>query len=190
MFAALGGTTTAYRRDWVEIVERGQREGWLRIVFGNIAGLDHVTPDEPAVKLTVAPADRGPPYEVVADAVIDCTGLVGDVRNSPFLRDLLDTYGLAQNRVSGNGPEQRLTGITVTNDFEIAGLRNGTGRVYAAGTITQNGPYAAVDSFLGLQYAALRSVDHLSATGAPGVGRLGPVESAAQWLRWCAGAAP
>jgi hypothetical protein len=78
----------------------------------------------------------------------------------------------------------------VSNDFEITGMSNDKGRLYAAGTITQNGPYAAVDSFLGLQYAALRSVDNLGALGATEVSRFGPGRSFSQWLKWCSGASP
>ena len=71
----------------------------------------------------------------------------------------------------------RLAGLAVNNSFEIAGLQNGRGRVWAAGVVTASGPYAAVDSFLGLQFAALRSVDHLGALRAPGVSRFGPLRS-------------
>ena len=76
------------------------------------------------------------------------------------------------------------------HDFEIAGMRNTTGRVYAAGTITSGGPYAAVDSFLGLQYACIRSVEHLCRNRAPGLRCLGPLRSFSQWCKWCAGAQP
>jgi hypothetical protein len=56
--------------------------------------------------------------------------------------------------------------------------------------VTASGPYAAVDSFLGLQFAALRSVDQLATLRAPGVSRFGPLTSSYQWARWCAGASP
>ncbi len=46
-------------------------------------------------------------------------------------------------------------------------MSNGPGRVYASGVMTLGGPNAAVDSFLGLQYAALRSVEDLAAQHAP-----------------------
>jgi hypothetical protein len=60
-------------------------------------------------------------------------------------------YAVRDGKAEKRGP----TGLQVTNDFEISGLRNGKGRAYAAGTITSGGPYLAVDSFLGLQYSAL-----------------------------------
>ena len=80
--------------------------------------------------------------------------------------------------------------MEVSNAFEIEGLRNGSGRVYAAGQVTAGGPYLAVDSFLGLQYAALRSVDDIGANRLTAMRPIGPARSAIQWLRWCAGSTP
>jgi len=48
--------------------------------------------------------------------------------------------------------------------------------------MTLGGYYAGVDSFLGLQYAALRIADDLAANG---LGRrIGPLRSTSQWLKW------
>jgi hypothetical protein len=62
--------------------------------------------------------------------------------------------------------------------------------MYAAGAITLGGPYAAVDSFLGLQYAALCAVDSLAATKAPGMHGLNGLSSLWQWLKWVANQSP
>jgi hypothetical protein len=80
--------------------------------------------------------------------------------------------------------------LDVKNDFELREMRNGNGRMYASGAMTLGGPHAAVDSFLGLQYAALRSVDALAAAGAPGIRRVNGLRSALQWMRWARGVAP
>jgi len=64
-------------------------------------------------------------------------------------------------------------------------LRNtnsGNGRIYAVGSPTLGGYYAGVDSFLGLQYAALRIVDQLAAQGF--CKRIGPIRSISQWVAW------
>jgi hypothetical protein len=87
----------------------------------------------------------------------------------------------------GRNPKGRLK---VANDFEIIGMENGNGRMYASGAMTLGGPYAAVDSFLGLQYAAQRSVDSLTRHRAPGLRRLNGFRSISQWLRWARGVAP
>jgi pSer/pThr/pTyr-binding forkhead associated (FHA) protein len=183
-----GGTTTADRGDWDEIIVQGKREGWYKPFFGVVERIE-LRGDKLISELESSQAFREE-VRLQADYIVDCTGLIAELDANPVLRDLIETYRLPRNRASGRGAEQRLSGIKVTNDFEIEGLRNGSGRVYAAGVITLNGPYAAVDSFLGLQYAALRSVDHLAAEQAPAVSAMGPMRSARQWLKWCRGEAP
>ncbi len=69
-------------------------------------------------------------------------------------------------------------------------MGNGQGQVYAAGAMTLGGPMAAVDSFLGLQYAALASVQALARRRAPGVSRLNVITSPIQWIKWVIGAKP
>lgn len=183
-----GGTTTADRDDWNEIIEEGTREGWFKNFYGSVASMSYqngqvVTRLEGREKFQEN-------VDLTADYVVDCTGLVARIDETPLLSDLIRTYDLARNKAAGSGPELGLSGLAVTNAFEIAGLQNGRGRVWAAGVVTSNGPYAAVDSFLGLQYAALRSVDQLGVLRAPGVSRFGPLRSLRQWLRWCAGRSP
>ena len=188
IMARLDGTTTADRSDWTEIIAGGKREKWYEVYFGKVKGMmpGGGERDRKVVVQLEAATDHKELRTVHADFVIDCTGLIADVKSSPFLKDMLETYDLPQNkRASG-----AYAGITVTNDFEIAGMRNTTGRVYAAGTITSGGPYAAVDSFLGLQYACIRSVEHLCRNRAPGLRCLGPLRSFSQWCKWCAGAQP
>lgn len=75
----------------------------------------------------------------------------------------------------------------MANDFEVPGMRNDQGRMFASGAMTLGGPYAAVDSFLGLQFAALRSVDSLTAARSPGLRGLNSFRSTFQWLRWARG---
>lgn len=183
-----GGTTTADRSDWDAIIAEGKRDGWYRPFFGEVDQIE-LRGDKIVSQLE---SSQGFKEEVrlEADYIVDCTGLIAELDANPVLRDLIDTYQLARNKASGRGPEQRLSGLKVTKDFEIEGLKNGSGCAYAAGVMALNGPYAAVDSFLGLQYAALRSVDDLSAHKAPGVSSMGPIKSATQWVKWCRGEAP
>ncbi|UWQ96971.1 FHA domain-containing protein [Rhodobacteraceae bacterium M385] len=192
----LGGTTTAERSDWLTLVERGTEEGWYRPVFGTIRTLHPLPPQgaQPSgVRVEIATVD-GNAEQINADYLIDCTGLIADIRRSPLLADLLDVYDLPRNHayhLRDDTPEQgHATGLACSPNFEIEGLRNGTGRVYAAGTITTGGPYLAVDSFLGLQYSALRSVDHLVAERQHKVRNLGPFRSFAGWSKWMIGRRP
>lgn len=192
MLATLGGTTTAQRSDWIEIAERGEEEGWYRPVYGAITEIQPET-DRDGVMIRIKGAD-GHVAELHADHLIDCTGLISDITRSAPLGDLITTYGLPRNhayRRQGEGWQKAgPTGLEVSNSFEVAAMRNGPGRIFAAGTITSGGPYLAVDSFLGLQYAALRATDQLAGEGQHGVPRMGPLGSVAQWLKWCTGTAP
>ncbi|MGE3917585.1 MAG: hypothetical protein AB7F78_17975, partial [Hyphomicrobiaceae bacterium] len=183
-----GGTTTADRDDWNKIIEDGKREGWYKSFYGTVGAMSYqdgqvVTRLEGKEKFQEA-------LDLTADYVIDCTGLVARIDETPLLADLIRIYDLPRNKAAGTGPELSLAGLAVSNSFEVAGLQNGRGRTWAAGVVTANGPYAAVDSFLGLQYAALRSVDHLGLLRAPHVRRFGPRRSFGQWIRWCLGRSP
>ena len=188
IYEAIGGTTTADRRDWRNIIQIGIGGGWYRPVFGDFETLELVKTDQgPKIEMRLRARGNESAAEVVADFVIDCTGLIGDIMHSPCLRDLAETYNLPRNpSVSGD----KTGGIGVTPDYEISALRNGTGRAYAAGQITLGGPQPAVDSFLGLQYAALRSADHLAVLGAPNISLFGPLRSFSQWIKWCTNLAP
>jgi pSer/pThr/pTyr-binding forkhead associated (FHA) protein len=175
-----GGTTTAARKDWRHIVKTGLREGWYQIGFGNVKRVERTQNGQLATIIHSGnPAQ--PETWLVADFIIDCTGLEATIDSNSFLRDMVNHYQLGRN------PKGRLR---VTNDFEVVGMDHGAGRVFASGAMTLGGPFAAVDSFLGLQYAALRMVDTLAALRAPGLRRLGPIRSFAQWTRWVRGVRP
>ncbi len=197
MLGQLGGTTTAERSDWIAIMDRGAEEGWYRAVYGNISAFQPIPspgPDQPdGVQISIDTVE-GNVERLNADYLIDCTGLIADIRRAPLLADLLDTYHLPRNHAwrmqDGRAVRGAPSGLRASNDFEIEGLRNGNGRVYAAGTITTGGPYLAVDSFLGLQYSALRSVDHLVTERHHKVRDLGPLRSFGGWCRWMVGARP
>lgn len=188
MMAAWGGTTTAYRDDWLNIIATGKKEGWFKVFYGNVEGMSER--GSRVVTRLQGKANYQENLELVADYIIDCTGLISKIDETPLIADLIKTYDVGRNRVTGKGPEAKLAGVNVSSSFEIPALQNGRGHVYAAGVVVFAGPHAAVDSFLGLQYAALRSVDHLASLRAPGVTKFGPLRSSYQWLKWCANAPP
>jgi pSer/pThr/pTyr-binding forkhead associated (FHA) protein len=175
-----GGTTTADRVDWREIVNTGLREGWYQIRFGDVS---RVEKNESGRLVTIIKGKGGFTEEshLTTDFIVDCTGLEATVDSNPLLKDMVDHYRLGKN------PKGRLR---VANDFSVIGMENGPGRMFAAGAMTLGGPYAAVDSFLGLQYAALRSVEALTRLRAPGLRGLGTFRSLGQWLRWARGVHP
>jgi uncharacterized NAD(P)/FAD-binding protein YdhS len=174
-----GGTTTADRRDWRDMIDAGLREGWYQIRFGEVARVER----DPNGMLVTVIKGKGLQEEshLPADFIIDCTGMEARIDTNPLLKDMVEMYQLGRN------PKGRLP---IANDFEIAGMRNGSGRIYASGAMTLGGPYAAVDSFLGLQYAAQVSVDAIAQLNVPRLRRLNGLRSWAQWLRWARGVHP
>lgn len=173
LFADWGGTTTADRGDWERIVSTGLREGWYQIAFGDV---EKVEPGNRGGTITHIQAlgTKGQ-FTLPADFIVDATGLDAKVKSSQLLNDLVTHYNL---------PLNHLGRLAVSNDFELVEMRNQQGKMYAAGAATLGGPYAPVDSFLGLQYAVLRCVDHLGANRSPGLSRLNPFTSFGQWCKW------
>jgi hypothetical protein len=169
-----GGTTTASRKQWRKIVQEGKQQGWYKLYYGLADKIQRGSEGKIVASLVTNEGYK----EIKANFVIDCTGLISDPLQSPFLKDLINHYDLDLN------PDRRLY---VKNNFEIRQLRHprdSQSRVYAAGIITLGGPYAPVDTFLGLQYAAHRSVEALAAIKAPGVRYIQGVYSVWQWFKW------
>lgn len=187
LLADWGGTTTALRHDWQWIVEEGLKLGWYKIEFGDVERVERETN---CIVTYIQEKNYKGQIRLEADFIIDATGLDANVTASPLLNDLVTHYNLPLN------PSGRLT---VSNDFELLEMRVSRGRIYAAGAITLGGPYAAVDSFLGLQYAALRVVDAICATQqrfaiaaikAPRIHQLNFISSFLQWLKWVTNQSP
>lgn len=172
LLADWGGTTTADRQDWQQITEQGLKEGWYQITFGEVLRVER---DAQNRTITHIQETGFGEMKLAADFIVDATGLDAKVNASPLLEDLVKHYNL---------PLNHLGRLVVANNFELVEMRNGKGQIYAAGAITLGGPYAAVDSFLGLQYAALVAVDGLVSARATGVHRLNTLSSIGQWLKW------
>lgn len=169
-----GGVTTSDRRDWQEVVERGLQEGWYTLHFGVVEQIKL----NGNRRLLVQMRDQAQPptsHQFAADFMIDCTGLNTELNAHPILADLRDRYCLPQNPMGQ---------FMVTPDFELKELRNGGGQAFLAGAMAFGNAFAPVDSFIGLQYAAQRSVSVLVREGAPGVRALTPLDSLFQWGRW------
>jgi len=178
LIADWGGTTTADRRDWKRIVEEGVNQGWYKIEFGEV---ERVEREQHCIITYIQEKKFKGHMRLEADFIIDATGLDANVTASPLLNDLVRHYNL---------PLNYLGRLSVSNDFELVEMRSSRGRMYAVGAITLGGPYAAVDSFLGLQYAALCAVDSLAAAKAPVMHQLNFLSSLLQWLKWAANQSP
>lgn len=167
----MGGTNTAPRKDWQEQLNRGAREGFYVQQLGTVAD---VSPSESGqqVRTTIKTPDGGE-LGIEADFIIDATGLEASIEEHRVLNDLLTHAG------AGKNPKGRLD---VEKNFLIRGTNNGDGRIYASGSITLGGYYAGVDSFLGLQFAALQIHDALANEGF--CNKIGPLRSMSQWMKW------
>lgn len=180
LMADWGGTTTAQRGDWVRLVERGIREGWYKIEFGDVVGVDP-TPDGRIATRIAAKGPIGGTTDLIANYIVDATGLDAKVNRNPLLQDTVNHYELYVNKLGR---------IHVRNDMEVPGMRNGPGRFFAVGAMTLGGPLAGADTFLGLQAAAAVIVEHLVRAQSPGLRRLGPLASLHQWTKWVRKVAP
>lgn len=170
LIATMGGTNTPRRADWLEQLERGKNEGFYLQRVGEV---QRVEPGPDQTISTIIKGSDGAEHALTANVVIDATGLESDISENRLLADLLE-HGGAQRSAFGR--------FDVTPSFEIAGTRSEPGRMYASGSITLGGYYAGVDSFLGLQYAALAIADDLANVGA--VGSIGAQRSLSEWWRW------
>ncbi|MGI8857294.1 MAG: FHA domain-containing protein [Thermomicrobiales bacterium] len=180
LYTDWGGTTTAQRKDWIRIIDEGLKEGWYKVEFGDVIGVDRA-PGGGIVTRIRAKGLVGGETQLAADYIVDATGLDAKVNRNPLLQDMVDHYHLEVNKLGRLG---------VTNDMEVFGMRNGNGRFFAAGSMTLGGPLAGIDTFLGLQAAAQLSVEHLVKEHAPGLRRMGPLRSFHQWTKWVRGVAP
>ncbi len=188
-----GGTTTADRQDWQQILAEGFSR-WYQITFGEIERLQPQGEKLSVTYIKVSEGQRLGPVTLEADFLIDATGLINDLSSSPLLADLVDHYQLRASPQGVLDPTQVKINpfgrLSVADDFRVEGMDNGRGRMYAAGAMTLGGPYAAVDSFLGLQYAALQTMDALVGHRAPGLTRLNGLQSLGQWWKWVRKQAP
>ena len=180
LLADWGGTTTADRGDWKRIVQEGINQGWYQITFGEVEKVERDPNNNSTVTYIQEKGMKGQ-MRLEADFIIDATGLDAKVKTNPLLDDLVTHYNL---------PLNHLGRLVVSQEFELVEMRNQKGRMYAVGATTLGNSYAPVDSFLGLQYAALRSVDSLSSAKSPGLHRLNAVSSLGQWLKWVANQSP
>ena len=168
---SMGGTNTAPRKSWKEQLARGRRDGFYEQAVGEVQSVDP-TPDGSGITTTIR-SRTGDLHRIDAQFIIDATGLLARLDDHRLMADLLAHTG------AGKNPKGRLD---VERNFEIRGVANGSGKMYASGSITLGGYYAGVDSFLGLQYAALRITDDLAAQGF--CKRIGTARSISQWWRW------
>ena len=167
----MGGTNTAPRADWKEQIARGMKAGFYEQQIGSV---ESVVPSEDGDTIvTTVTNKQGDSRQIAAQFIIDATGLLARLSEHRLMADLLEHCGAGEN------PKRRLD---VEPHFEIRGTASEPGRMYASGSMTLGGYYAGVDSFLGLQYAALHIADDLARNGFGK--RIGVGRSLGHWWKW------
>ena len=174
LWDVMGGTTTPHRKLWKNQLKKGRTEGWYQEMVGTV---ESVTPGDGTV-VTRVKTNQGV-YDVPANYVIDATGLEADITEHRVLADLLQHSGAGRN-IKGK--------LDVERHFEVRGSGSAPGKMYASGAATLGAYFAVVDSFLGLQYAALRITDDLADQGF--VPRIGVRRSISQHRKWSKKIAP
>lgn len=175
-----GGTTTADRQDWQQIIQEGLAQGWYQQRFGKVREVNTNKAGELVTHLKSTQGFRET-SSLPADFIIDCTGLEASLGASPLLTDLVQHHKLSTN------PLGRLS---VDKHFKVTGMSQPEGALFAAGAMTLGGPYAAVDSFLGLQYSAMAALQDLQLRRNAEITPLSPLHSIQQWFRWFLNIAP
>ncbi len=170
---AVGGTTTPRLRRWQEQMRRGRSGGWYVPVQ---AVVDRVEPSPDGRLVSHVRGNDGSRARHVSDFIVDCTGLEADMPEHRVLADLLQHGGARRN---GAGR------LAVSPSFAVLGAESGDGVLYASGAAAAGNHFPAVDSFLGMQTAALDIGADLARRGF--CRRLGPARSVRQWTRWAAG---
>lgn len=169
LIRVMGGTNTPKRKLWIQQLKRGAEAGFYRQFVGTVKD---VSPGEDGnIVSRIETADGL--LSLSSRFIIDATGLEADIAEHRLLNDLLVHSGAGRNAVGR---------LDVAPTFEVRGTESGSGHLYAVGSATLGGYYAGCDSFLGLQYAALRVMDDLASHGF--CRKLGPLRSTAQWWRW------
>ena len=167
----LGRTSIPHRTPWLQKLRRAREEGWYDQVTGEV---QEFVPADGKISARIAMA-KGPRLFLDVDHVIDATGRNSTALTHPLLTDLI-SEGLVNSNPLGC--------LRVDQNFIVQG-RRGRGLIFASGMITRGAPLGPVDSFFGIQSAALNIADVLAGEGLGE--RLTPLSSLIQWLKWMEG---
>ena len=146
-----------------------------RLALPAASSVDRITEQDGRVSAVVR-LQNGKRMTVNADHFLDAVGLDTDTAAHPLVADLV-----AFSPVSTTA----LGGLRVDEQWAVDGGDSGDGRMFATGSTARGARLGPVDSFLGLQQAALSVADTLAAAGvgAP----LTPLRSARGWFQWIGG---
>jgi hypothetical protein len=169
LYDLTGGAHTPYRKLWLKEMKISREQGWYKTFQGEVTD---VRPGNDCIVTTIQ-SKNGAVQTIEADVIIDCTGLEADIREHRIFADLLDHSGIGRNPLGR---------VDVEKSFEVRGARSGEGRMYCSGSAAYGGYFQGVDTFLGLQFSAVRIADDLASVHFGK--RIGPRRSLNQWWKW------
>lgn len=147
-------------------------DGWYDAVVGEVRSIT----DKGRRIAAVVRLQNGERMTVEGDHFFDAVGLDTDTTAHPLVADLVAFSPVTTNALGG---------LRVDEQWAVDGGDSGEGRMFATGSTARGARLGPVDSFLGLQQAALSIADTLAAAG---VGHpLTPLRSARGWFQWIGG---
>ncbi len=112
---------------------------------------------------------------IQADYLVDCSGFDDQAAHHFIYTDLMTTYQL---------PTTPAGSLQVNAYFEVEALCSSVGKIIVSGSGAAGNHYGPVDSFLGHQYAAVKTIESLSTHPWTKIRKLNPARSAYGWLQW------
>lgn len=168
----LGVATVRPHRRGRDPLEAAREDGWYDAVVGEVRT---ITEKDQRISAVVR-LQNGERLTVTGEHFFDAVGLETDTGVHPLVADLLAFSPVTTHRLGG---------LRVDEQWVVDGGASGDGRMFATGSTARGAQLGPVDSFLGLQQAALSIADTLAAVGV-GV-PLTPLRSARGWFQWIGG---
>jgi len=166
--------STPPRTQWLRDLKKAAATQSYRTVYGQIARIE---PEAARLAIQITPASKAAenPLTIQADYLIDCSGFDDQIAHHFIYTDLMATYQL---------PTTPAGSLQVNPNFEVETLSTPIGKVIVSGSGAAGNHYGPVDSFLGHQYAAVKTIESLSMLPWTKIRQLNPVSSVRAWLQW------
>jgi len=166
--------STPPRTQWLRDLKKAVASQSYRTVYGQIARIE---PEAARLAIQITPASKAAenPFTIQADYLIDCSGFDDQIAHHFIYTDLTATYQL---------PTTPAGSLQVSANFEVEALSTPIGKVIVSGSGAAGNHYGPVDSFLGHQYAAVKTIESLSLLPWTKIRQLNPVGSVRAWLQW------
>jgi len=166
--------STPPRTQWLRELQKAAVARRYRTLYGQIAHIEQQGA-RLAIQITPSPPATSDAVTIQADYLVDCSGFDDQVAHHFIYTDLMTTYQL---------PTTPAGSLQVNAYFEIETLSSNAGKIIVSGSGAAGNHYGPVDSFLGHQYAAVKTIESLSTLPWTKLRPLNLVRSLRGWLQW------